>query len=186
MPSPVPVSDPLPRINIQSFNSLGFECAGGNLYALNAPSFASGAWTANRLIMAPLLVPRPTLVSQFYWVNGATVDAAGHVDVGVYSLDGQTKFGSAGSTTPTGTNAIQTVDVTNFYLPGNTWLWLTLGCDSATQTFFKTVPAVTLMDFAGVKEQLSGWSGGLPATVTPATPTVAVLPLFGFTGASVI
>lgn len=177
---------PLARIDTQSFNSLGFEGAGANLYTLNSPSFGSAVWTANRLVMIPLVVPRQTLVSQFYWVNGATVDGAGHVDIGIYSTDGQIKFGSAGSTTPSGTNALQAVDITNFYIPGNTWLWLTLGSDSATQTFFRTVPTALLQEFTGIKEQLSGWSSGLPATVTLAVPTVAVVPLFGFTGASVI
>ena len=163
------------------------EAGGLSLMAMRT-SFTnvSVAWTANRLIFLPLLLPRPTLVDRFFWINSVN-PAAGNTDVGVYTLDGLTKLVSCGSTANSGTATIlQVGDATNTTLPANQWLWLALGCDSASQTYMSSQLPANGLDAMGVKEQLSGWSSGLPTTVTLGTPTVAVLPMFGFTGRSVI
>lgn len=159
------------------------ECLGGDIEAIDT-GFASSVWSANLLIFIPLITAEALLVSQFFWRNGTAV--AGNTDVGVYSLDGTVKLGSTGSTLNAGTSAIQLVNVADFYLPANRQLWLALGCDDSSQTFFNTNLAVSGLDLIGVKQQVAGWSSGLPATVAPVAPTVAKMPLFGFTGKSVL
>lgn len=167
-------------------STLSPETVGAGVTALSTGAFGSPtAWTANRLLMLPLLLTRPTLVDLVFWVNGSTT--AGNTDVGVYDSTGTTKIVSAGSTANSGTGAVQSVNVTDTVLPASQLMWLTLGSDSGTQTFASNTGVnVAGMDLVGVKEQLSGWSSGLPSSVTLGVPTIAVLPFFGFTGRSVI
>lgn len=167
------------NVNVHIF---GPECLGQ--YAITDNGAASTAWTANLLTFIPLLLNEPLLVSQFFWFNGST--AADNTDVGIYSFDGATKYGSTGSTANSGTNTLQVADVTDFRIPANKWLWLALGCDSSTHTFIVANPVVAILDLIGTTQQAAGWSSGLPSTITPATPTVVKLPLFGFSGKSVV
>lgn len=159
------------------------ECLGKDLLGIG-PAPSGGAWSANLLEFVPLILSEPLVVSQFFWMNGGTVN--GDTDVGIYSFDGQTKFGSSGPTLNSGTNQIQVVDVTNFQLPANVRLWLAIGSDSGTQTYNRSQLSLSGLTFIGITQQAAGWSSGLPATITPATPTVNNVPNFGFTGASVI
>lgn len=173
---------PIPPVTSLTVSCISPECIGPELMVCTT-GFTSAAWTANRLLAIPLLLTRPYLVNQFFWYNGAT--AAGNTDVGIYNEAGTTKFGSTGSTANSGTSQIQAVDSTDFYLGANQRYWLVMGCDSGTQTFQRMNPGVGLMDYLGVKEQLSGWSSGLPSSLTLAVPTVAYIPFFGF-GRSVV
>lgn len=166
-----------------TINTLSPECLGMEFLA-EFQGWASAVWTTNLLVFVPLILPVPAIVNRFFWANGATV--SGSTDVGVYNEDGTSKLGSTGSTLNSGTSAIQSVDVTDFYLPANRRMWLALGCDNATQTFWRSNLALVGMEFIGIKTQASGWSSGLPASITLATPSVAKTPLFGFTGNSVI
>lgn len=174
-------------VNDANIHTLSFETVGLAVAALRSSlTNTSVAWTANRLIFLPLLLVQPTLVDQFFWINSVN-PAAGNSDIGVYTFDGQTKLVSCGSTANSGTATIlQAANATNTILPANEWLWLALGCDSSSQTYISSQLNVAGMNGAGIKEQLSGWSSGLPATITLGAPTVAVLPVFGFTGRSVI
>lgn len=176
------IPQPLTGWNNVSVHLFGPECLSRNSIVDNG--LASAAWTANLLIFIPLLLVEPLLVSQFFWVNGAT--AQDNTDVGIYSFDGQTKFGSTGSTLNSGTSTLQVADVADFRLPSNVRLWMALGSDSSTHTYFLGNPVVAALDIVGVAQQASGWSSGLPATITPAIPTVAKMPLFGFSGRSTV
>lgn len=174
--------EPLVGWNNINVHPLGQECLGR--YSIVDNGAASTVWTANLLIFIPLLLIEPLLVSQFFWFNGAT--AADNTDVGIYSFDGATKFGSTGSTLNSGTNTLQVANVTDFWIPANTRMWLALGSDSATHTYILANPVVAVLDLIGVTQQAAGWSSGLPSTITPAVPTVAKLPLFGFSGKSTV
>jgi len=176
------IPQPLIGWNNVNVHLWGPECLSRNSIIDNG--LASTVWTANLLIFIPLLLIEPLLVSQFFWINGAT--AQDNTDVGIYSFDGQTKFGSTGSTLNSGTSALQVADVTDFRLPSNVRLWMALGCDSSTHTFLLANPVVGAQDLAGITQQAAGWSSGLPATITPAIPTVAKVPMFGFSGRSVV
>lgn len=173
-------SPPLSDITV---NYLSRECIGPEIMSAQAGGFASAAWTQNRIIAIPLVVQRPYQVKQFAWYNGGTVN--GNTDVGIYDETATRKIGSTGSTANSGTSVIQVVDVTDFTLAANTRYWLVLSSDSATQTYQRINPAAVLMDWVGVREQLSGWSSGLPSSLTLAVPTVAYIPFFGF-GRSVL
>lgn len=163
-------------------NVLSDICAGPELMGID-DGLGSGVWTANRLFFSPLIVATPLLVSQFFWFNGTVV--SGETDVGIYNEAGTVKLGSSGPTTNAGVSQIQVVDVANFFLPANSRLWLALGCDNATQTFWRGNPSKVALQYAGCTEQLSGWSTGLPTPIVPAAPTVAVFPYFGFTGRAI-
>lgn len=166
-----------------TINPISPECVGPDLLPYDT-GFASATWTANLLIFVPLITPETITISQFFWRNGSAVN--GNTDVGIYTFDGQTKLGSTGSTANAGTSAIQVVNVADFRIPAFKRLWLALGCDSSTQTFWAANASIRALEITAVKQQAAGWSSGLPATVTFAAPSVASLPLFGFTGSSVI
>ena len=174
-----PYMSPLNQIAISVAHA---ECLGRDLNAVSSVT-SSAAWTANLCMYIPLLTTSPILVSRFYWVNGATVN--GNTDVGIYSFDGATKIISTGATANAGTNAVQTVDVTDTTLAANASYWLALGSDSGTQTYFLDTPTTLMLEFIGARQQASGYSSGLPSTISLDVPSVAVLPMFGLLGASV-
>lgn len=162
---------------------IGAECLGLDMLAIDTAT-AGIAWTANLLCAVPLITAEPLLVTNFFWYNTATVN--GNTDVGIYSADGATKLGSTGSTPNAGANQGQFVNSTDFTLPGNSRLWLVIGSDSATHTYAAANLVIAGLEFVGVQQQASGWSSGLPTSLTLAAPSQAKLPIFGFTGASVI
>lgn len=167
-----------PPLSDVTVNVLSQECVGPELRPAYA-GFTSAAWTQNRVIAIPLVVQRPYQVKQFFWYNGATVN--GNTDVAIYNEGAMAKVGNGtGSTANSGTSVIQVVDVADFVLAANTRYWLALSSDSATQTYQRMNPSAVLMDWISIREQLSGWSSGLPASLTLAVPTVAYLPFFGF------
>lgn len=171
-------------VDLVTINCLSNECLGQDITVAD-DGLASAAYTANLLIFVPLTTARPVVVSQFFWQNGATNDASGHVDIGIYSADGTRKLASTGSTTPSGTSQIQVVDISNVTLGENARYWLAFGCDSSTQTFWRGNPVTTLLDLLGVKQQSGGWSSELPSSASFATPSVGYLPFFGFTGGTI-
>jgi hypothetical protein len=186
MPNPTALGQAPPYLNLMdniSVHPFSPECLGRDWLAISV-GLGSAVWTANLLIFIPLLLAQPTLVAQFWWMNGAAVN--GNTDVGVYTEDGQTKLGGTGSTLNSGTSQIQVVDVADFRLAADTRYWLALGSDSGTQAYSRNNLIVGGLDYIGVKQQAAGWSSGLPTTVTPAAPTVAILPNFGFTGKATI
>lgn len=159
------------------------ECLSPELQVLGS-TLGSATWTANLITYIPLVIAEALKVSQFFWTNGTAV--AGNTDVGIYSADGTVKLGSTGSTANAGTSVLQVVDVTDFWLPPNSLLWLALGCDSGTQTFRRSNLIIHLQEFIGIKQQAAGWSSGLPSSATFANPSVASLPMFGFTAGTVL
>lgn len=163
----------------------GPECLGNDRFVLDR-GIGSAVWTANLLIFIPLILNESLLVAQFFWHNGTAVN--GSTDVGIYDEAGTTRIRSSGPTTNAGTSVLQVVDIADFYLPAGKRLWLALGCDSGTQTFFRAdvTGNANSLDYWGVKQQAAGWSTGLPSSVTLNTPTVANVPNFGFTGKAVI
>lgn len=175
-----PYTSLVDNINVHPF---GPECLGKDILAVDS-GLTSLTYIANLLVFVPMILSEPLLVAQFFWHNGASV--AGNTDVGIYNEAGTTKLGSSGSTANSGTSVLQAVNVTDFYLPAHKRLWLAIGCDSGTQTFFAANLIVNLADYVGFKQQASGWSSGLPSSISLDTPTQAVLPNFGFTGRAVI
>ena len=168
--------------NAETINVLSHECLGLDMLYV-ASAFGSAVWTANLATYIPLFTMQPILVSQFFWFNGTAVN--GNSDVGIYSQDGATKVSSTGSTANSGTSQIQVVNVSDVLLAANQRYWLALASDSGTQTFWRSTATARAQDYCAVKQQTSAWSSGLPASATFATPSVAVLPFFGFTGTTI-
>lgn len=134
---------------------------------------ASLAWpTANMAVYTPVRILVPTLIKQFFCMNGATV--SGNVDVGVYTFDG-VRVSSAGSTAQAGTNAIQTFNVTDFMLGQGTY-YMAIALSNTTGTFFSNQLATNIwqMEIAGVLEQTSAFP--LPATATFAAISTTTRP----------
>ena len=172
-----------PGTNNICVNSFGPECLGRDYSSIDS-GMASTAWTADLLVFVPLVLVQSVTITQFFWRNGATVN--GNTDVGVYDETGTVKLASTGATANSGTSVIQTVNITDAQLGANTRYWLALGSDSATQTYLIANPVVSALDYIGVLQQAAGYSAGLPTSTTFAVPSVAVLPMFGFTGNAVI
>lgn len=170
-------------VNNSVIHTLSDECIGPELGAVDL-SLSAIVYTANLVVYIPLILSTPYLVKQMFWQNASV--AADFTDVGIYSEDGQTKYGSTGATANTPINTLQAVNVTDFILPANKRFWMALGSDSATQAYRSLDLVFEGLDFIGVKQQASGYSSGLPATATLGTPTVGVTPLFGFIGQAVI
>lgn len=166
-------------INIFSLEMLGYE-----LMAMGQPTMNSTTTTADSVFHHPLLLSSPFTISQFFWVNGTAVN--GTTDIGIYTDDGQRLLVSTGATSNVGTSAIQLVDITDFTLPPNRRLWLTLGTSSATQQYTRMVLTAPAADYAGIKTMASALSGGaLPATVTFAVGGNSAI-WCGITGSSML
>jgi hypothetical protein len=177
------VTPPVTRfVDAAVVNVFSPECLGMD-YLVTDNGIPSTAWTANLLVYVPLITANALIVSQFFWYNGTAV--SGNSDAGIYTEDGMTKLVSTGSTANAGTSQFQATNITDVTLPANRRLWLALGCDNGTQTYRCTDLIVSGLEFIGVKQQASGWSSGLPTSATFAAPSIAKMPIFGFTGKAV-
>lgn len=106
------------------------EFWGLQAHTLTATNGSVGTLVANRAYVQPFLLQRPVVVTKLGWINGATV--AGNVDVAIYdnNLD---LILSCGSTAQSGTNAKQTVDVTDTTLrPGIYYMAMAVSDGTAT------------------------------------------------------
>ena len=144
--------------------------------------WGSIAWTANLLIHVPITIGEPIVVAQFFWHNGA--GPSGNSDAGIYDEAGSNKLVSTGSTANSGSSQLQVTNITDYLLRGGRY-WLSFGCDD-TSPFQRANPVVELCDAMGVKQHSGGYSSGLPSTATLNTPTVGNIPIYGFTGYTVV
>lgn len=145
--------------------------------------FATTTWTANLVIFVPVIIRTATTIAQFYWENGATVN--GNSAAALYNYAANVKLADTGPVANSGASVLQPVDITDVAIPTGKY-WLAFGCDSGTTTFNRANPNLVLLDAFGIKQQASGFSSGLPVPATLATPTVGILPVFGFTTRSVV
>lgn len=159
-----------------SLFSIGVDMAA---HALAAPASTTFP-TANAAIYIPFWLPEARTVTQVFWHNGATSN--GQVDVGIYDNDGTRKV-SAGSTTQTPINVIQSVDVTDTALAAGRY-YLAVAMDDATGTLFCWTSTVQLSKSFGLAWQLAAFP--LPATATFSTITQTQLPLVGLTTRSIV
>lgn len=100
----------------------------------------SSAWTANRAVFFPIIVPETCTITKMGWQNGTT--AAGNIDVGFYTADGR-RLGSTGSTAQSGTSVWQSVDVTDFVVPAGT-VFMAIATDSGSSTFWSVNQGIDL------------------------------------------
>lgn len=166
-------------IDVFSPEMLGYEFMG-----FDSPAVVDVTAGQNALIHHPLVLAYPCVVSQFFWVNGATVN--GNVYMGIYSEDGAALLATTGPVAGSGASSLQVADITNVTLPPNRRLWLSIGTDSATHQFNRFTLTAPIADYVGIKAMAAGISGG--AMVTPATFAVGSSTCIrcGMTGGSVL
>ncbi len=157
------------------------ECLGGDIAGQTSLITGTVNWSANLLCFVPLILKEPFLLSQFFWSQGGA--ANGSADVGIYNEAGTTKIISTGSQTCVGTNVIQVFNVTDTWLPANKRMWLAIGNDGTNRFLINGVSGLAAqgLTYIGVKQQASGWSSGLPSSITFNNPTQVLVPVWGFT-----
>jgi hypothetical protein len=165
-------------IDVFSPEMMGYEIMGFS------PLIADVTATQNFLFHNPLILGAPFIVSKFFWINGPTVN--GNTYMGVYNEDGSALLVTTGAIVNSGSSALQVADITDFTLPPNRRLWLSIGTDGATHTYSRLTLTAPASDYAGIKTMTSGISGS--AMVTPATFDVGVNSCIrcGMTGGSVL
>jgi hypothetical protein len=153
-------------ISPNHIESLGPNVAGSN-------SSGSATWPANNLaIYVPFTLWEPFTVAHLAWINGAAV--SGNVDMGIYDEAG-TRLTSTGATAQSGTNAIQTVGITDITL-GPGLYYMAMSLSSAVGTIFRNAPTAYLSEMSGVYEEASAHP--LPATATFAASAQTYIPAF--------
>jgi hypothetical protein len=139
---------------------------------INPPS--SLVVNQNQIHYAPFYLPIGATVRKLWWLNGATVN--GHIDVGIYRED-LTRVISTGSTTQTGANVIQEVDIADTYLPPGRY-YMAIVSDSATATLWRTTgPAGVYVKSLGTAQQTATFP--LPDPAVPAATASGFTWVFG-------
>lgn len=163
---------------VSVFGRHGYGSFGG---AVGTP--ANAAWpSSNRAYYMPVRISSPFLIAQLFWYNGGTV-TTGNVDCGVYSSDG-TRIISTGSTAQSGSNALQSVSVTNTWI-GPGLFYLALAMDSSVVgVFLRVVANHDEFTVLGSAQQASAFP--LPATATMVNNSSLILALCGMSNRSFV
>ncbi len=143
---------------------------------------ASTAWpTANKAFLFPFRLSSPIIILNMFVMNGAT--AADNLDVGIYTED-FTLLVSSGSTAQAGTNAIQTLNITDTQLGAGVF-YLAMAMDGTTGTVFRSATTGSrYLKCTGCCEKTTSFV--LPATIAPGGMTTNGLIVFGATARSVV
>lgn len=138
--------------------------------------------SANRAIFIPFNLDTTTKIVKMFVMNGGTV--SGSIDVGIYD-GGGIKLSSIGTgVSQTGTNALQTFDITDVVLfPGRYFMAVALDNNSGF-LFRKTAGNLQVFRTYGLFQMASAYP--LPATATFATISSNYLPMVGATVRSVV
>lgn len=146
---------------------------------------ASAAIGTNNLILYwPFVIAEPATAVRLSLMNGGT--ASGNIDLGIYD-GGKNRVVNTGTTTQTGTNVVQDVDITDtLLLPGR--YFMAVQFSSSTATLFRTAQTdETLLSTIPVYIEAAG-GFGLPSSATMTVDTAAspVVPLMGVHFSTVI
>jgi hypothetical protein len=165
----------IPPLFINSMSRYAARCS----VSQAQPATSALTWTANQAQYIPFYLPWPYPVRRVFWSNGSSVVST-NVDVGIYTADG-TRIYSTGSTAASGASVLQYVTPTEFLLsPGR--YYMAKSCSTATAARGGTGQSSMTLGFlqmAGFLEEASALP--LPATMTPVTATLTVIPIYGFT-----
>ena len=130
-----------------------------------AQSIATAAYpAADMALYIPFFLFGRTVIKKLGWFNGST--ASGNVDAGLYDVAGR-RITSTGLTAQSGTNTMQSVDITDVAL-GAGMFYLAITMDNTTGTLFRgTLSATTdLLVLLGMAQQQLGAGAALPTTFT--------------------
>lgn len=173
---------PNPYLLPRSIPSYGSNYSGGRMVArLNASSNETGvstSWTAtSRVLIMPFWLPWPYPVRRVFWGNGATLTA--NKDFGIYTFDGG-KIYTTGSVAEAGASALQYVTPTEFTLyPGRYYMAISCNAASTAGHAWAFAPSGFAMTQGGMLNMATTFP--LPVTLTFATSSGTIVPLFGFT-----
>lgn len=168
--SPIPASLPVLSLPYNYFHS---PC-GMVLTTSGSNNSNTGAYTTgNTAVAFAFYVYENVTVYKMGWINGSS--ASGNSDVAIYDSS-WSRLVSAGSTARSGNSIPQWVNVTDTALTANTLYYIATNHSQTNANNVTGVLAsantVNALVLAGVKEMAVG-ATALPATFTPATPTVA-------------
>lgn len=156
------------RVSSLSAQMLGVEAGRLGLTAL-----ASTLWpTANRALFIPFALDTAGVLPSIYVANGAVV--SGNIDAGIYSATFQ-RLASAGGIAQAGVNATQILGLSGVSLSVGAY-WLAIVLDNLIGS------VMAMGGLAGAQAEQIGifevaTAYPLPVAVTPATPSMGILPL---------
>jgi len=133
--------------------------------------------TADRALYVPMKIPHTINVNKVWWTNGSAV--AGNIDVGVFTTGG-TRMVSSGSTAQSGTNAVQSVDVTDTLLTRGLYFFA-ISCSSTSSRFAGALNCPErILYLTGTRFENSAVPLPSTATFSEFTGTSSLLlPIFG-------
>lgn len=134
---------------------------------------------ANLAIYVPFIVPRGQNFTAYQLIIGNGGAVSGNLDLGIYS-EAWALLTSAGSTAQSGTNTVQAVNITDYYLaPGRYYMAIAMDNTTGTTNAINTgtAPGAAML---GVAQEASAFP--LPSTATPALFTQTNIPCFGLAG----
>lgn len=170
---PIPTFRSLPVLNPWHPEAMGYQASNG----VGLAATSSRTWTVtDEAQLYPFRLGYPETITKLWIYNGATV--SGNFDIGIYDAEG-TRIVSAGSTAQAGTNAVQSVDITDTLL-GPGIYYMALVFDNTTATLFADTgwASVRAAQQSGLCRVASAFA--LPATVTLTTSNLTTgIYLFG-------
>jgi hypothetical protein len=164
-----------PRLSSLSPQILGVEAG-----QLGLTPLVSTPWpVANRALLLPFSLDTEGLISSVSLANGAIV--SGNFDVGIYNAEFQ-RLISLGGIRQRGINTTQALALPQLLLaPGS--YWAALVADNATATLMAMGSLASAQaQQIGIVEASAAYP--LPASLTPAQPTMGILPLLTLTSTS--
>lgn len=172
-----PPGDPLPGRILSPWSRIALGDTRG---LISTPTTADRAWpAANVAILVPFQIIRSGYTVRQGWAFCGT-GTGGNFDVGVYDESFQL-LASSGSTARAASTLVNTSGMSAIELPPGDY-YAALSADG-TENFNGSVPVAGLLAAAGVLEATSAFP--LPASLSPAITTRALLPQFGLAFRSV-
>jgi hypothetical protein len=143
---------------------------------------ATAVWPTGSLAIGfPFVVTQPVTATLLAAFNGSAV--SGNVDMGIYD-DAGTRLVSIGATAQSGTNAIQSFNITDTPLSPSKRYYLLQVRDNTTGASFRQTHAAAVLSSLGWVQVASAYP--LPSSVTFAAMGSAYLPAMGLSTTSVI
>lgn len=160
--------------------SLGTRLGIGAILSISTATDTANP-VANKAYYIPFSVYGHLMISNIYWLNGATT-ISGNIDAGIYTAT-KTKVATIGSTAQSGTNALQSATLSCELGAGLYFLAWVMDNTTGTISAFSSGNAAYL-DVIGCYQQTTAFT--LPATATFAAPSSDFIPLVGINASTVV
>lgn len=159
------------------FSSLSPLLVGVEAGRLALTALASTTWpTANQALFLPFSLDVDGVIPAIYVANGLVV--SGNVDVGIYNSNFQ-RVASAGGVAQAGTSVTQVLGLSGVALTAGAY-WVAVVVDNLVGSVMAMGGLASAQaEQIGLFEVAAAYP--LPPAVTPATPTMGILPLITIT-----